>query len=206
MGHANDELVAVFPSKILDQIGKFEGLTFNTQKYLNTIFNNNFCFLRRSDAETNASYKQLVSYIIIRTQSTIFSFRRSRHGQEKRLSEMFSLGIGGHIRKDDIDPKSPIFTRGLIRELEEEVTIYPPYKGKTIALINDETDDVGKVHFGIVHVISLKKPDILIKDNAITDGHFIELKDLRKNIHIYENWSKICILQIEMLCELDSQT
>ena len=46
------------------------------------------------------------------------------------------------------------YEQGLMREVNEEVTISTPYTKKAIALLNDDSNDVGKVHLAGTHFTS----------------------------------------------------
>jgi len=64
--NAPDENVLVVRRSLLDQLGGFQGLNFEPQKYLSAFLSrgNNF-FLRRAEAESNPAYKQIIPYALI---------------------------------------------------------------------------------------------------------------------------------------------
>lgn len=74
-----------------------------------------------------------------------------------------------------------------------------PQIHRIVALINDDTDEVGKVHFGVIHVFKLDRPSIRSKEKSINEAKFLSIPELKKKIDKYENWSKICINEIERL-------
>ena len=97
-----EEYVLVFPTQLLEQIGKFQGISFELDKYLDIILNpKNHTFLKRKDAETNPAYKQLIPYALLHCGSDVFVYRRGKLLAEKRLLGNYSLGIGGHISVTD---------------------------------------------------------------------------------------------------------
>ena len=109
----------------------------------------NAIFLPRSEAETNPNYKQIISYVIIRRNAEVFFTRRLNHGTESRLHGLISLGIGGHI--NPIDKCDDILLQGTRRELEEEVILSTnPLSFHAIGFINDNSNNVGKVHLGML--------------------------------------------------------
>jgi predicted NUDIX family phosphoesterase len=197
-----EEHVLVFPTQLLEQIGAFQGLSFELDKYLDIILNpKNHTFLKRKDAESNPAYKQLIPYALLQFKDTIFVYRRGKLLAEKRLHGNFSLGVGGHISVTDPGLFGTTYEDGLKREINEEVNIESRYTQRIVALLNDDSNDVGKVHFGIVHVLALEKPLVKPREKSINETRFLNMSELQKDIDKFENWSKICIQHIQRLIE-----
>ena len=51
--------------------------------------------------ESDSNYKQVIPYVLFTYKKSIFSYRRGKHGGEKRLHEKYSIGVGGHIAVED---------------------------------------------------------------------------------------------------------
>ena len=81
----------------------------------------------------------------------------------------------------------------------EEVEIRSGYQDCIVGLINDDTNDVGRVHIGIVHVLNLHQAEVNAKEKSINQAHFYPVNQLLKNIDKYENWSQICIRNIDKI-------
>ena len=197
-----EEYVLVFPTQLLDQIGKFQGISFELNKYLDIILNPiNHTFLKRKDAETNPAFKQLIPYALLHCGSDVFIYRRGKLLAEKRLFGNYSLGIGGHISVTDPGLFSTTYEDGLKREIDEEVIIESPYTQRVVALLNDDSNDVGKVHFGIVHALTLEKPLVKPREKSINETKFLGISELQKDVDGFENWSKICIEHIQKIIQ-----
>jgi len=195
-----EEYVLAFPTEMLEHIGAFQGISFEVDKYLEIILNpKNHTFIKRKDAETNPAYKQLIPYALFLCENSFFVYRRGKLLAEKRLLGNYSLGIGGHISVTDPGLFGSSCEDGLKRELNEEVYIDSPYNQRIAALLNDNSNDVGKVHFGIVHVLTLDKPLVRPKEKSINETKFLGIDELQKDIEGFENWSKICIQNIKHL-------
>lgn len=195
-----EEYVMVFPTALLIEIGYFQGLSFEPEKYIQTILGQRNCkFVRRKDAEIDPNYKQLIPYVILRHKDSIFTYRRGKLLSEERLLGGYSIGIGGHISVNDPSLFGIGYDEGLHREMREEIKIESKYEIKTIALVNDDTDEVGKMHFGIIHLAILDNPAIMANQKSINEAKFLSIPELKKNIYKFENWSKICIGEIEKL-------
>jgi predicted NUDIX family phosphoesterase len=197
-----EEHVLVFPTRLLDHLGIFQGLSFELGSYLDIILDpKNHTFLKRKDVETNPDYKQLIPYALLHCGNDVFIYRRGKLLAEKRLLGNYSLGVGGHISVTDPGLFGTSYEDGLKRELNEEVAIGSPYTQRIVALLNDNSNDVGKVHFGIVHVLTLEKPFVQPKEKSINETSFVSTVDLRKNIDTFENWSRICIQHIDKILQ-----
>jgi predicted NUDIX family phosphoesterase len=195
-----EEHVLVVATKLLDRIGKFQGLSFELDKYADIIHNSHeHQFLKRKEVESNPAYKQLIPYALLHCSGKTFIYRRGKLLAEKRLHGNFSLGIGGHISVTDPGLFGSTYEDGLKREIHEEVQIESRYTQRAIALINDDTNDVGKVHLGIVHVLNLEKPHVQPKEKSINETQFVDKDELRKKIDGFENWSQICIQHIDRI-------
>ncbi|MBN2845537.1 MAG: phosphoesterase [Deltaproteobacteria bacterium] len=195
-----DEYVLVIPTRILWQIGYFEGLNFDTQEYLRILEDSkNTEFRRRSIVETDYQYKQLIPYIILSHDNTIFSYRRGKLLNEKRLAGNYSIGLGGHVSVNDVDLFEVSYHEAMLRELTEEVEIRTNYTQTIVAMLNDDSNDVGRVHIGIIYFFDLKYPAVFPKEKSINEPEFISIPSLIKNVERYESWSKICIENIDKI-------
>jgi len=192
------EYVLVFPTSVLYELGYFQGLCYDVDKYVKTIIQKSH-FMMRKDAEFNAKFKQIIPYIIVSHNDTVFSYRRGKLLSEKRLLNNYSIGLGGHISGEDIHLYEDKYTVGMKRELNEEVDIRSTYSEKLVAMINEDSTDVGKVHFGMVHVLKLNKPGVKKKEMSINDAMFRTLEEIRASMQKYENWSRICIADSQNL-------
>ena len=193
-----EEYVLAFQTKLLEQIGAFQGVSFELDKYLDIILSpKNHTFIKRKDAESNPAYKQLIPYALLQCGENMFVYRRGKLLAEKRLHGNYSLGVGGHISVTDPGLFGTSYDDGLKREINEEVTIESPYTQRVVALLNDDSNDVGKVHFGVVHVLTLEKPLVKPKEKSINETKFLSISELQKDIEKFENWSKICIENIQ---------
>jgi predicted NUDIX family phosphoesterase len=73
-------------------------------------------------------------------------------------------------------------------------------------LLNDDSNDVGQVHFGVVHTLTLEKPLVKPKEKSINETKFLSTEELRNKIDTFENWSKICIQHIDRVIDHKEQS
>src|SRR5438445_10616247 len=159
---ATEERVLCFERKLLEELGAFQGLSLEIEKYLPVVSSSSqLLYLNRSDAEQDKRYKQLIPYVLIICQGRILRYRRGRGGQETRLHGLYSVGIGGHISEEDhgLFSSGPGYQEGMRRELMEEVAI-DEVKEASVAVVNDDSTDVGQVHFGVVHVVHVADENV----------------------------------------------
>jgi predicted NUDIX family phosphoesterase len=193
---ASEENVLVVPRSTLENIGLFEGLCFDTNRYIPALLDPaNNLFLPRSAAENDPSHKQLIPYLVIRHGGRVLFYTRGKSGGEARLHAKGSIGIGGHINDGDTHAAhfdKTAYNRAVERELHEELEITGSYTQKVAALLNDDATEVGRVHLGIVHVIDLNAPDIRPREDAICDLEFLTPAELAPRRERLESWSQIC--------------
>lgn len=198
-----DENILVVRRSVFDQLGNFHGLNFEPQRYLPALLSrgNNF-FLPRSQAETDPAYKQIIPYALIVHGATVLHYVRGKKAGEQRLVAKGSIGIGGHMNDTDESLfawDENAYRAGVEREVNEEIRIDSPFDDKIVALLNDDTTEVGQVHLGIVHVLRLAKPAVEKREAMITNLAFLTQDELRARRDQLETWSQICVDSIERL-------
>src|SRR5690606_7557172 len=102
----------------------------------------------RSLMEQDQRYKQIIPYLVFTHENKYFVMQRTSTTTEQRLKNKYSLGIGGHIRQEDMNGNS-IF-EWAEREFHEEVSYHGNLEIIPLGVLNDDTNDVGKVHIGFV--------------------------------------------------------
>jgi len=149
-------------------------------------------FVDRDDAENDPSLKQIIPYVLIRCGERIMLIKRLREQSERRLWDKYSIGIGGHLNPEDGEADFfDAFLSGLKRELHEELDISTEYDCRLVGCINDDTTDVGRVHFGIVFQAQLAEDKVRIRETSKMTGEFVELNELAAIHPNMESWSKI---------------
>lgn len=190
-----EERVLCFERKLLEELGLFQGLSLEAEKYLPVVTSPPKLFYQnRSRAETDFGSKQLIPYVLIICHGKILRYRRGRGGQETRLHGLYSVGIGGHISEEDhgLFSKAAGYQDGMRRELMEEVAIEEANEA-TVAVINDDSTEVGRVHFGVVHVMPVPDEAVAGRRSGIVGPEFIPFAEAVKDLSAYETWSRLCL-------------
>lgn len=205
-----DDLILVVERDLLFKEKDFQGyLPASNYDYFNLILEN-YQWQPRNEVEDNDNFQQPIGYCIIYNSeiNKVFAFQRhvddSKYS-DKRLQGKWSWGVGGHIDKADalVNKDQDPITTATLRELEEEVVIDGQIKPELIGYINDDQDDVGQVHFGIVYLIRTDAIKVEPNDDEIMNYSFTSLDNLNRinnsQDKIVENWSKIVFSPINSL-------
>jgi predicted NUDIX family phosphoesterase len=198
---ASEERVLCFERKLLEELGVFQGLSLEVEKYLPVVTASfHLVYRNRSEAELDKRFKQLIPYVLIICNGKILRYRRGRGGQETRLHGLYSVGIGGHISDEDhgLFSSAAGYQDGMRREIMEEVEV-DGVKEAAVAVINDDSTEVGQVHFGVVHVMQVADQTIAGRRSGILGPEFIPIAEAVKDPAGYESWSRFCLESIEVL-------
>jgi predicted NUDIX family phosphoesterase len=193
------EEVLVVPRALLEGIGSFEGIrTQDLDAAVGRLLDPaNHFFMDRAAAEEDPSHKQLIPYCIFRCGDRILHYTRGKAGGESRLHAKISVGVGGHVNPIDtgdgrVGPDA--YHAAVTREIEEELDLPEEHEHRIIALLNDDSNPVGQVHLGIVHVVDLKSDAVTSREDALTDLMFTPLADLNGSLfERLETWSQFCV-------------
>jgi len=198
---AAEERVLCFERKLLEDLGMFQGLSLEVAKYFPIVTSpSHFVYLNRSEAEQDRRYKQLIPYVLLICNDRLLRYRRGRGGEETRLRGLYSIGIGGHISEEDhvLFSKDFGYKEGMLREVREEVAI-EQVKEATVAMINDDSTEVGYVHFGVVHIMQVASEAVAGRRNGIVSPEFIPIAEALREASSYESWSRLCLENLDIL-------
>lgn len=193
------EQVLVVPRALLDEIGTFEGIrTADLPAALAKLLDPaNHFFMDRAAAEDDPTHKQLIPYCVFRCGERILHYTRGKSGGESRLHAKLSVGVGGHVNPVDsgggkTGPQA--YHAAVTREIEEELELPEDHSHRIIALLNDDSNAVGQVHLGVVHLIDLQSDAVASREDALLELGFTHLTDLAGPwFERLETWSQFCV-------------
>lgn len=191
-----DERVLVVPGSEFDRLGRFQGFSADADRYLAALLAPGLgSFRARREVEDDPGFKQIIPYVIFRSGDAVFTYRRGKSQGESRLHRLRSLGVGGHVAEADAEGQGTIdaYELALRRELDEEVSIESEGTLRRVGLINDDSNAVGAVHLGVVHVYELDRPSIRPREEGLADPEFLDVLELGRHRDEFETWSQICI-------------
>src|SRR6266480_7234755 len=91
------------------------------------------------------------------------------------------------------------YRAGVEREVGEEISINTNFEDRIVALLNDDSTEVGQVHLGVVHVFKLAEPKVEKREAMITNLAFLGKDELAARRDSLETWSQICLDSLEKL-------
>jgi len=204
-----NEMVLVTETDLLNKIGinsSCDSTSISTpvDLFITTMLTNrlNWKFVNREMAEKDFSLRQIIPYVILNKENKIFSYTRSNKSGEQRLVEKVSIGLGGHVNPKDLKPKNINFLtlcgNAVKRELKEEIGCYNLncLIPTPAALIQDDSNDVGKVHLGLLYFVDIDfylKMKNLKYEKTIQNPEFKTIGELLNVEDKMESWSKISL-------------
>jgi predicted NUDIX family phosphoesterase len=90
------------------------------------------------------------------------------------------------------------------REVAEEVCVETAYSDRIAALLNDDSNEVGSVHLGIVHCWTLDEPKVTKREQMITQMAFLTPDELREVRDTLETWSQKCLDGLEQMTRINA--
>jgi predicted NUDIX family phosphoesterase len=196
MGRKIDERVLVVPSAELDRLGRFQGFSSETDRYISALLVPELMQYRpRSEVEDDPGYKQIIPYVVFRCKESLFCYTRGKSQGEARLHQLRSLGVGGHVSEEDAQGGKNLeaYEAAMRRELAEEVAVASAGRIGRVGLINDDSTPVGRVHLGVVHLFELEQPHVTAREEGLAEAGFLPISSVLTIQSEFETWSQICI-------------
>ena len=154
----------------------------------------------RRELELDPEWKQPIPYAIAlytaEGERQLFWMDRLAGGSDRRLHGRASFGVGGHVGADDDG-----ILAALEREWSEEVETAALPRFTPLGLLNDDSDEVGRVHLGIVFLAELFSPEIAVREREKIAGSLVSVNSAVARAGELEGWSAALISHIATLGE-----
>jgi len=161
----------------------------------------NHTYGRRGDLEVDTTHKHPIPYaLIINPQKRmVYAYQRSSNkteAHESRLHGKWSWGVGGHVEPSD-GVSDNALRLCLEREVREEIDIRGVISSISLLGYVNNSDDVGKVHFGLLYLIETDAEEVSPRDLEMRQGKLMTLSELENicsspNCSV-EAWSQIAL-------------
>ncbi len=197
-----DVSIGAVKNSVLFSDIKRETRFYSSEEYnFEEIILENIEFMRRWNAEVNFDYKQPITYwVIVNSENKIFVYKRWgkwSNNWEKGVFNKISVGIWGHL--DEMPEESNnVLLSGLKQEMSEEIGVTEKNieKIKLLGYINNESNDMNKVHMGVAYVIHVKDNfTVKLLDWELEKGEFLSINEYDRLCHLkdydIEPWSKL---------------
>ncbi|MFH0946578.1 MAG: NUDIX domain-containing protein [Planctomycetota bacterium] len=159
-------------------------------------------FMERRYAENDSSFKQLIPYTLIVRDREVLLLKRSKKGGDTRLHDKLSIGVGGHINPVDAE-FDDLLAACARREIYEEIELPEEVDPTPMGIINDDSNPVGSVHFGIVHLARVYTGKVSVRETEHLEASFATTDALKKHAADpsvdLETWSRLIAERIDDL-------
>ena len=189
---AAGEQVLVVPRDVVPDRGAWHGLRAAGVEDLLEAVTIHGRYRPRDEMELDPSWKQIIPYLVLRDDERYFLMRRTRAGGDPRLHDRWSIGVGGHLNPGD----EGVFG-GLQREWREELEAGFEPAFEPLALLNDDTTDVGSVHLGVVFVADAGGRPVAVRETDKLSGSFVPPSEVAAGLDYLETWSRIVFEALE---------
>jgi predicted NUDIX family phosphoesterase len=190
-----------------------------------------FTILKRDIVEKDPNFKHLINYIFLYKRSTLdlsgssvkdntnyFVYERTKKGNEERLHNNLSIGVGGHIgqitKSDILQSIKEYLRQELLSEIEinqsHSYTYQRALDARFYGLLNDNSNDVGRVHLGLVWSVGLRPLNpsrtqesgqplsspgdrVEVREDKLVAKGFWTRDRLLSNLSQFESWSQLLI-------------
>lgn len=153
----------------------------------------NHAYAPRFELEEDPTRKQPIPYVVVYGKNGIFCLARKSSQGEARLHGKLSIGVGGHISEDSECGEIDAIRAGMWRELHEELHIND---GKIVSfwgLLNDDSNEVGRVHVGLVFGINVLDDHVSVKETDKMEGFWASYEELVSQSARLESWSQLIL-------------
>ena len=196
-------MILVVRRALFDSLGAFQGLNFEVYRWLPALLarDNNF-FTARAAAETDPTLKHIIPYVLLVHEGRVLYYVRGKKAGEQRLVAKGSIGIGGHMNDQDeglFTLDRAAYDAAVQREVGEELRLAAHSKHHAVALLNDDSNEVGRVHLGVVHLFKLESADVQKRETMITELQVLVPSALIARREALETWSQICVDHLDRL-------
>jgi predicted NUDIX family phosphoesterase len=136
--------------------------------------------------ERDPAHKQIIPYLVLRDGPRFFLMQRTDAGGDARLHGRYSIGVGGHL-----NPGDGGLLGGLRREWHEELRASFVPEFRLVALLNDDTTEVGAVHLGAVYLADAAGAPVAIRETHKLTGAFVAAEAVAAVADRLESWSRL---------------
>ncbi len=183
----------------------FEPINESNANGLLEVLNHGF-FHSRYDCEDDELIRQAIPYtIVFNDEGDVFSYVRTQDKKEygdKRLLGKHSIGLGGHVTKEDAPNH---ITRCLEREVTEEEVKFMGERSepKLVGTLFARDKPVDRVHFGLIYTIHTTGA-VTPNEASIAHAEFVPIDKVEVGFMgaETETWSRILIPYLEPIYKM----
>lgn len=190
------ENVLVVKTSLLGSIAGGRGLITGREAEVMQLAREHGEFMPRPEAEQDPGFKQIIPYVAVVRRGEVFATTRLNKGGEARLHGKMSLGVGGHM--NEVDREGDWLMHCLRREIDEEIALDDFGTLTPRGLINDDSNEVGRVHLGFFFTLTTGG-SAAVRETEKLEGGFVKIAELASLSERMETWSQIIVPELERL-------
>ena len=204
------EQVLVFEGARLDKSLSFQGISARWKRYQRSLLVPETCrYVDRLAAETNDSFKQVVTYIMVTRGDAVLAYKRGSFNRtEDFLRGSHCIGFGGHVAAIDRNLfgfRDMGIAENVFRELNEELVLPEADRRrlvqgegiKCVGVLNDDSSSAGQRHFAFLYSYETSKDpawDSPVRgEKSITQLRWLTPDTKNDPIWAFEYWSQLCL-------------
>lgn len=195
--YTGKELVMGLPSATVFGQGEWQGLLMDEQRAqaLVSTLEQQAEWRPRLEAEEDDDWQQIYPYALFKCGNLYAEYKRgTKNTSDNRLNLKYTLAIGGHVFKPEFEQTKTI-TNWIQQIFHQDVQYEGNITPHCIGILNDNADDLGKYHLGIIYVLEGDTTDIRSKIHD--EVRLLKLQDFtNEDIEFLERWSQMIYRQL----------
>jgi len=170
-----------------------ELLKLDKDAFFETCLNVGF-WMPKDDAERTTDFRHIASYCLIRRDGKFLTYLRDN--SEKRLTDLWSIGVGGHMRRNDLEnfhfssTGEQCFVNNVLREIGEETGLEVGFSLSFSGAIAIDTSETERMHLGHVWVLDTDEDVNMVSE--CKDQVWLPLEELQR-LKPLENWTRYLV-------------
>lgn len=196
--------ILVQPNEIIFEHGAWQGfLLGDWGEYFVQLSEQSPQWMPREEAEENPEYQQIIPWCVFRHGHDYLILQKPQEGPHTRLYGKNSIGFGGHVLQTELEEFGDLNT-WVINRFHNEMAYQGNLTATVIGVVNDNTDDLGKKHFGLVYLLEGDTDQIqshkglALGLNKLTD---LTLDDMQ----YMDRWSQMVVRQLKDIERLSQE-
>lgn len=197
--YRGEELVMGLPNELAFAQGMFQGCLLSEDHAcdLEVMLEGHAEWRARNEVEEINDWQQIFPYGIFRYQDQYMEVKRGTEVSHRRFSQKYTLGVGGHVVKQEFDKF------GSLSEWMRQMFLHDfVYEGNItshcIGIVNDKSEDLGRNHVALVYLLEGDTPEFQKKKQA--EARLVRLQDLTgEDVSYLERWSQMIYRQLKEL-------
>lgn len=202
-----DDKVLVVPAEMAFEHGEWQGFLFSDSwaTYFEKLVEEKGIWMPRSEVEGSTAYQQIIPWGVFKHDTKYLEIKKGADGPHQRLYMKYCLGTEGHVFEDEFEQFGGL-TEWMNQKFHEENEYAGNLNITSIGVVNDNSDDLGKHHIGIVYLLEGDSP--VIKTKVHEESVMKALSDFSgEDVQFLDRWSQMVFRQLrdmEKYGDLDS--